>query len=65
MNNFFFIYFVFYNGIFCTQIESDTGNSMATLEHIDRIKTSLQVAKQALHEADNWSVLANDLEEVL
>lgn len=37
---------------------------MATLERIDRIKTDLQIAKQGLHEADNWTVLANDVEEV-
>jgi hypothetical protein len=37
---------------------------MKTLERIDRIKTELQAAKQALHEADNWTILATDLEEV-
>jgi hypothetical protein len=37
---------------------------MKILERIDRIKTELQAAKQALHEADNWTVLATDLEEV-
>lgn len=37
---------------------------MATLEKMDRIKTELQTAKQGLHEADNWTVLANDVEEV-
>lgn len=37
---------------------------MATLERIDRIKTDLQTAKKGLHEADNWSVLATDVEEV-
>lgn len=37
---------------------------MTTLEKIDRIKTELQTAKQGLHEADNWTVLANDVEEV-
>ncbi|XP_078039653.1 conserved oligomeric Golgi complex subunit 7 isoform X2 [Augochlora pura] len=44
--------------------EKDTASSMATLERIDKIKTDLQNAKQGLHEADNWSVLANDVEEV-
>ncbi|XP_076294187.1 conserved oligomeric Golgi complex subunit 7 [Lasioglossum baleicum] len=44
--------------------EKDSASSMATLERIDRIKTDLQNAKQGLHEADNWSVLANDVEEV-
>nr|CAD7442660.1 unnamed protein product [Timema bartmani] len=46
------------------KVEQDTGQSMATLEHIDNIKTELQAAKQALHEADNWIILAADLEEV-
>ncbi|XP_063222292.1 conserved oligomeric Golgi complex subunit 7 isoform X2 [Bacillus rossius redtenbacheri] len=46
------------------KVEQDTGQSIATLEHIDQIKTELQSAKQALHEADNWTVLAADLEEV-
>ncbi|XP_076644594.1 conserved oligomeric Golgi complex subunit 7 [Halictus rubicundus] len=44
--------------------EKDSASSMAILERIDRIKTDLQNAKQGLHEADNWSVLANDVEEV-
>ncbi|XP_069687138.1 conserved oligomeric Golgi complex subunit 7 isoform X1 [Periplaneta americana] len=46
------------------KVEQDTGLSMATLEHIDRIKTELQASKQALHEADNWTILATDMEEV-
>ncbi|XP_067003846.1 conserved oligomeric Golgi complex subunit 7 [Anabrus simplex] len=46
------------------KVEQDTGQSMAALERIDQIKTELQAAKQALHEADNWTVLASDLEEV-
>lgn len=46
------------------KVEKDTGESMATLEKIDRVKTELQVAKEALHEADNWTVLATDIEEV-
>jgi hypothetical protein len=37
---------------------------MKILERSDRIKMQLQAAKQALHEADNWTVLATDLEEV-
>ncbi|XP_017793947.1 PREDICTED: conserved oligomeric Golgi complex subunit 7 [Habropoda laboriosa] len=46
------------------KVEKDTASSMATLERMDRIKTDLQTAKEGLHEADNWSVLANDVEEV-
>ncbi|PSN54981.1 Conserved oligomeric Golgi complex subunit 7 [Blattella germanica] len=45
-------------------VEQDTGQSMATLEQIDSLKTELQAAKQALHEADNWTMLATDLEEL-
>lgn len=45
-------------------MEKDTASSIAVLERIDRIKTDLQTAKQGLHEADNWTVLANDVEEV-
>ena len=37
---------------------------MKILERIDTTKMQLQAAKQALHEADNWTVLAADLEEV-
>ncbi|XP_076681103.1 conserved oligomeric Golgi complex subunit 7 isoform X2 [Andrena cerasifolii] len=46
------------------EVEKNSASSMATLERIDRIKTDLQIAKQGLHEADNWTVLANDVEEV-
>ncbi|KAL1122589.1 hypothetical protein AAG570_002919, partial [Ranatra chinensis] len=46
------------------KIERDTGESMASLERLDRMKTELQTAKQALHEADNWTLLATDIEEV-
>ncbi|XP_020281658.1 conserved oligomeric Golgi complex subunit 7 isoform X1 [Pseudomyrmex gracilis] len=46
------------------KVEKDTASSMAMLEKIDRIKTELQTAKQGLHEADNWTVLANDMEEL-
>lgn len=46
------------------KVEQDTGQSMKILERIDRLKMELQAAKQALHEADNWTVLATDLEEV-
>uniref|UniRef100_A0A0A9Z8G4 Conserved oligomeric Golgi complex subunit 7 n=1 Tax=Lygus hesperus TaxID=30085 RepID=A0A0A9Z8G4_LYGHE len=47
-----------------TKIQRDTASSMATLEKLDKMKTELQTAKQALHEADNWTVLATDIEEV-
>lgn len=38
--------------------------SISTLEKLDKIKTELQAKKQGLHEADNWTVLANEVEEV-
>ncbi|KAF2904970.1 hypothetical protein ILUMI_01213 [Ignelater luminosus] len=46
------------------KIEKDTGKSLKSLEKLDKIKTQLSDAKQGLHESDNWTVLANDLEEV-
>uniref|UniRef100_A0A1B6D7Y9 Conserved oligomeric Golgi complex subunit 7 n=1 Tax=Clastoptera arizonana TaxID=38151 RepID=A0A1B6D7Y9_9HEMI len=46
------------------KVEKDTGESMASLERLDRMKTELKTAKEALHEADNWIVLATDIEEV-
>lgn len=45
-------------------MEKDAASSISTLERLDNIKMSLQLAKQGLQEADNWSVLANDVEEV-
>ncbi|KAK0159641.1 hypothetical protein PV327_010735 [Microctonus hyperodae] len=46
------------------RVEKNTALSMVSLENIDRMKTDLQLAKERLHEADNWTVLANDVEEV-
>jgi hypothetical protein len=37
---------------------------MAALEQVDRVKAELQAARQALREADNWTILATDIEEV-
>lgn len=37
---------------------------MAILEKLDKMKMELHTAKQALHEADNWTLLANDMEDV-
>ncbi|XP_014248719.1 conserved oligomeric Golgi complex subunit 7 [Cimex lectularius] len=48
-----------------TKIQKDTAASMAALEKLDKMKTELQVAKQALHEADNWTMLASDIEDVI
>ncbi|KAK4882796.1 hypothetical protein RN001_006115 [Aquatica leii] len=46
------------------KIENDTGQSLQSLQKLDKIKSQLTEAKQGLHESDNWTVLANDLEEV-
>ncbi|XP_054278876.1 conserved oligomeric Golgi complex subunit 7 [Macrosteles quadrilineatus] len=46
------------------KVEKDTGEAMASLERLDIAKTRLQSCKEALHEADNWTVLAADIEEV-
>ena len=43
------------------KIEGDTGNSISTIERLDRVKTQLEVAKQGLHESDNWSILGQCL----
>ncbi|CAD6245186.1 GSCOCG00013571001-RA-CDS [Cotesia congregata] len=45
------------------KIEKDTSISITSLAKIDKIKSDLEQAKQSLHEADNWSVLANQVEE--
>ncbi|KAI4489402.1 hypothetical protein M0802_011157 [Mischocyttarus mexicanus] len=46
------------------KVEECTVSSIESLERLDRIKTQLETAKRGLHEADNWSALANDVEEV-
>lgn len=40
------------------KIEQDTGKSINSLEKLDQVKTQLFVAKQGLHESDNWTVLS-------
>ncbi|GJQ81597.1 Cog7 [Trypoxylus dichotomus] len=47
-----------------TKIEKDTGDSMKVIENLDYIKTKLELARQGLHESDNWTVLVNELEEM-
>ncbi|KAJ8961428.1 hypothetical protein NQ318_014675 [Aromia moschata] len=46
------------------KIEHDTGKSINTIEKLDSMKSRLNMAKQGLHESDNWMILVNDLEEV-
>ncbi|XKL64088.1 hypothetical protein PGB90_004174 [Kerria lacca] len=44
-------------------IEKNTDESVISLEKIDCLKSTLENVKQTLHEADNWSTLAADIEE--
>ncbi|CAH1108801.1 unnamed protein product [Psylliodes chrysocephalus] len=46
------------------KIEHDTGQSINTIEQLDSMQNKLILAKQGLHESDNWTILVNDLEEV-
>jgi hypothetical protein len=39
------------------KIEQDTGKSINTIEKLDTIKNELNLAKQGLHESDNWTIL--------
>ncbi|XP_018329117.1 conserved oligomeric Golgi complex subunit 7 isoform X2 [Agrilus planipennis] len=46
------------------KVEQDTGPSLQSIEKLDRLKSQLEIAKQSLHESDNWTMLVNDLEEL-
>ncbi|XP_013184331.1 conserved oligomeric Golgi complex subunit 7 [Amyelois transitella] len=46
-------------------VEQQTGNSIESLQRIDRLKSRLETAASALREADKWAALATALEEVL
>ncbi|KAB7495308.1 Conserved oligomeric Golgi complex subunit 7 [Armadillidium nasatum] len=46
-------------------VERSTANSMETLVHLDRIKTRLTSSSQAFREADNWTTLSSDIEEIM
>lgn len=39
------------------KIERDTGDSLKSLEQLDKIKVQLTEAKQGLHESDNWTLI--------
>lgn len=39
------------------KIEHDTGKSINIIERLDFLKNMLNIAKQGLHESDNWTVL--------
>ncbi|XP_028670290.1 conserved oligomeric Golgi complex subunit 7 [Erpetoichthys calabaricus] len=46
------------------KFEQDTVQSMQVLVEIDRVKSRMQVAAEALQEADKWSTLSSDIEEM-
>jgi len=45
-------------------IEESTSQSMKTLVDIDNVKERLQAASNALQEADNWTTLSSDVDEI-
>uniref|UniRef100_A0A8C2Z7J8 Conserved oligomeric Golgi complex subunit 7 n=1 Tax=Cyclopterus lumpus TaxID=8103 RepID=A0A8C2Z7J8_CYCLU len=45
------------------KFEQDTAQSMQVLVEIDQVKSRMQVAAEALQEADKWSTLSADIEE--
>ncbi|KAH3692541.1 conserved oligomeric Golgi complex subunit 7-like [Dreissena polymorpha] len=46
------------------KVEQDTSQSMQTLLKLDAIKSRMTLAADALKEADNWTTLSADLEDV-
>jgi conserved oligomeric Golgi complex subunit 7 len=46
------------------KVERDTTHSMDYLIKLDTIKTKLKATSKALQEADNWTTLMADIEEV-
>lgn len=47
------------------KVEQETAESMQTLLKLDTIKARMKAASDALREADNWTTLSTDVEEVL
>ncbi|KAL5022632.1 hypothetical protein ScPMuIL_001787 [Solemya velum] len=46
------------------KVEQNTAQSMQTLLRLDGIKSRMTAASEALKEADNWTTLSADIEEV-
>lgn len=46
------------------KVEHNTAASMQTLVKLDSLKGRLVASSQALREADNWTTLSTDIEEV-
>ncbi|XP_072917002.1 conserved oligomeric Golgi complex subunit 7 [Hemitrygon akajei] len=47
------------------KFEQETAQSMQVLIEIDEVKSRMQMASEALQEADKWSTLSADIEETL
>ncbi|XP_043223970.1 conserved oligomeric Golgi complex subunit 7-like [Amphibalanus amphitrite] len=47
------------------KVEQETAQSMRTLTRLDTVKSRMERTCQALKEADNWTTLSADVEEVL
>ena len=45
-------------------MEKGTSSSIHVLEKLDKMKTELMERTESLKEADNWTALANDVEDV-
>jgi len=48
-----------------SKVEKDTTHSLSYLIKLDAVKTKLKATTKALQEADNWTTLMADIEEVL
>ncbi|KFM79728.1 Conserved oligomeric Golgi complex subunit 7, partial [Stegodyphus mimosarum] len=46
------------------KVEHDASQAMQTLLKIDHVKSCMQEASKALREADNWTTLSADVEEI-
>ena len=46
------------------RVERETGQSMQTLVELDAVKHRMQSSLEALQEADNWTTLSADVEQV-
>ena len=47
------------------KIKKNTDMTISSLEKIDRVKMELMKYKEALHEADKWTMLSNDIKAAL
>ena len=46
------------------QVECETAQSMQTLVELDAVKQRMMESQRALQEADNWTTLLADVEDV-